>query len=55
MTQSVDPGVSVAWRLLRYWRLLAIAAAVLAADQASKAWIVAHLPFSTYMEMAGVP
>jgi signal peptidase II len=53
MTQSVDPGVSLAWRLLRYWRLLAIAAAVLAADQASKAWIVAHLSFNTYGDAGG--
>ena len=48
MTPSVDPGVSIAWRFLRYWRLLSIAAAVLAADQASKAWIAARLPFNTY-------
>jgi signal peptidase II len=53
MTQSVDPGLSLAWRLLRYWRLLAIAAVVLAADQASKAWIVARLPFNTYGEAGG--
>jgi signal peptidase II len=48
MTQTVDPGVSLAWRFLKYWRLIAIAAAVVAADQASKAWIIARLPFGTY-------
>jgi signal peptidase II len=53
MTESVDPGVTLAWRFLKYWRLLAIAAAVLAADQATKAWIGAHLPFNTYGEGSG--
>ena len=53
MTQSVDPGVSLAWRLLKYRRLLVIFAVVLAADQASKAWIAAHLPFNTYGEDGG--
>ena len=53
MTSSVDPGVSLSWRLLKYRRLLAIAAAVLAADQASKAWIAARLPFNTYGEGSG--
>jgi signal peptidase II len=53
MTQSVDPGLSLSWRFLKYWRLLAIAAAVLAADQASKAWIAARLPFNTYGEPGG--
>jgi signal peptidase II len=53
MAQSVDPGVSLAFRLLKYWRLLAIAAAVVAADQASKAWISARLPFNTYGEGMG--
>jgi signal peptidase II len=53
MAQSVDPGVTVAFRLLKYWRLLAIAAAVAAADQASKAWICARLPFNTYGEGMG--
>jgi signal peptidase II len=53
MTQSVDPGVSVAWRFLKYRRLLIIAAAVLAADQATKAWIATHLPFNTYGEDGG--
>jgi signal peptidase II len=53
MTESVDPGVSLSWRFLKYWRLLAIAAAVLAADQASKAWINDHLPFNTYGEGSG--
>ena len=47
MTPSVDPGDSLSWRLLKYWRLLAIAAAALAADQASKAWIAARLPFNS--------
>jgi signal peptidase II len=53
MTQSVDPGVSLTWRLLKYWRLIAIGASVLAADQATKAWIGARLPFNTYGEEAG--
>jgi signal peptidase II len=53
MTESVDPGVTLAWRFLKYWRLLAIAAAVLAADQATKAWIGTHLPFNTYGEGSG--
>jgi len=53
MTQPVDPGVSLAWRLLRYRRLLLISATVLAADQATKAWIAARLPFNTYGEAGG--
>jgi signal peptidase II len=53
MSQSVDPGLALSWRVLRYWRLIAIAAAVLAADQGTKAWIMAHLPFGTYGEAAG--
>jgi signal peptidase II len=53
MTDSVDPGVTVAWRLLRYWRLMAIAAAVVGADQATKAWIASALPFNTYGEASG--
>jgi signal peptidase II len=53
MTQSVDPGVSLAWRFLKYRRLLMISAAVLAADQATKAWIAAHLAFNTYGEDGG--
>ena len=53
MTKSVDPGLSLTWRFLKYWRLMAIAAAVLAADQASKAWIAARLPFNTYGDGAG--
>jgi signal peptidase II len=53
MTRSLDPGVTVAWRLLKYKRLLAIAAMVLAADQASKIWIASRLPFNTYGEENG--
>jgi signal peptidase II len=53
MSQSVDPGLALSWRVLRYWRLITIAAAVLAADQATKAWILAHLPFGAYSEEAG--
>jgi signal peptidase II len=53
MTRSLDPGPSLAWRLLKYKRLLGIAAAVVAADQASKAWIAATLPFGTYGEQNG--
>jgi signal peptidase II len=53
VTESIDPGAALSWRILKYWRLLAIAAAVLAADQATKAWIGAHLPFNTYGEGSG--
>jgi signal peptidase II len=53
MAQSLDPGVSLAWRLLKYRRLLAIAAAVLAADQATKAWISLRMPEGTYGEASG--
>jgi signal peptidase II len=53
MSESVDPGLALSWRVLKYWKLLAIAAVVLAADQVSKAWIMAHLPFGTYGENAG--
>ena len=53
MTESVDPGVTIAWRLLRYWRLISIAGAVVAVDQATKAWIAAALPFNTYGEADG--
>jgi signal peptidase II len=53
MSQSVDPGLALSWRVLRYWRLITIAAAVLALDQAAKAWILAHLPLGAYGEEAG--
>jgi signal peptidase II len=53
MSQSVDPGVSVAWRFLKYRKLLIISAAVFATDQATKAWIAACLPFNTYGEDGG--
>jgi signal peptidase II len=53
MSQSVDPGVSVAWRFLKYRWLLIISAAVFAADQATKAWIASLLPFNTYGEDGG--
>ena len=53
MSRSLDPGPSLAWRLLKYKRLLAISAAVAAADQATKAWIAARLPFNTYGEANG--
>jgi signal peptidase II len=41
-------GPSRLQRLLAYRRLWVLALAVLAVDQASKAWIAAHLPFPTY-------
>ncbi|MGA2690829.1 MAG: signal peptidase II [Opitutaceae bacterium] len=50
---SVDPGLSFTWRAVKYRRLLTIAASVLVADQATKAWIAARLPFNTYGEAAG--
>jgi signal peptidase II len=53
MSQSVDPGLALSWRVLKYWRLIAIAAAVLAADQGSKAWVMSHLPLGAYTEEAG--
>jgi signal peptidase II len=53
VNRSLDPGPSLAWRLLKYKRLLGIAAIVVAADQASKAWIAATLPFNTYGEPKG--
>ncbi len=53
MSRSVDPGVALSWRALRYRLLIAIALAVLAADQATKAWIAAHLPFNTYAGVDG--
>ncbi len=53
MTQSVDPGDSLAWRVVKYRRLIAIAASVVALDQATKAWIAALLPYNTYGEAAG--
>jgi signal peptidase II len=53
MSRSVDPGLALSWRVLKYWRLISIAAAVLAADQASKSWILAHLPFGAYGEDNG--
>jgi signal peptidase II len=53
VSESLDPGVSLAWRFLKYKRLLWIAASVLAADQASKAWITARLAYPTYGEENG--
>ena len=53
MNRSLDPGPSLAWRLLKYKRLLGIAAVVVAADQATKAWIAATLPYGSYGEQNG--
>jgi signal peptidase II len=53
MSGSVDPGPTLAWRLLRYRRLLTLAGAVLLADQLTKAWIAYCLPFPTYGVAAG--
>ncbi len=53
MSESLDPGVSLAWRLLKYRWLITISASVLAVDQASKAWIRARLPFNTYGDGSG--
>ncbi len=53
MSSSLDPGPSLAWRFLKYRWFIPIAAAVLAADQASKAWIIRHLPFNSYGEAGG--
>jgi len=51
--QSVDPGVSLTWRVVKYRRLISIAAGVLAGDQATKAWIASVLPVNTYGEGGG--
>jgi signal peptidase II len=53
MSESVDPGLALSWRILKYRVLFAIAVLVLAADQATKAWIRSRLPFSTYGEANG--
>jgi signal peptidase II len=53
MSESLDPGVSIAWRLLKYRWLISIGIAVLVLDQGSKSWIRAHLPVNTYGEGAG--
>jgi signal peptidase II len=53
MTRSLDPGVSLAWRFLKYKRLLFILALVLALDQGSKAWIEKRMPLNTYGEANG--
>jgi signal peptidase II len=53
MSQSVDPGLAFSWRVLKYWRLLAVAAVVVALDQFSKGWIIKHLAFGAYGEDAG--
>jgi signal peptidase II len=53
MSESLDPGVSLAWRLLKYRWLISISCAVLAADQLAKAWIRMRLPFNTYGDGAG--
>jgi signal peptidase II len=53
MSDSADPGLALSWRILRYRVLIALAAAVLAADQASKAWIRTRLAFNTYGESNG--
>jgi signal peptidase II len=53
MSQSADPGLAISWRILKYRWLIAIGVAVLGADQVTKAWIRARLPFNTYGEAAG--
>ena len=53
MSESVDPGLALSWRVLKYRVLFAIALVVLAADQATKAWIRSRLPFNTYGEANG--
>jgi signal peptidase II len=53
MSRSLDPGVSLAWRLLKYRWLISISSAVLAVDQLSKAWIRSRLAFNTYGEAGG--
>ncbi len=53
MSESLDPGVSLAWRLLKYRWLISLSSAVLALDQLTKAWIRARLPFNTYGEAGG--
>jgi signal peptidase II len=53
MSESLDPGVSFAWRLLKYRWLIAIGVAILVLDQGSKAWVRSHLAFNTYGQGAG--
>jgi signal peptidase II len=53
MSGTLDPGVSFAWRLLKYRWLLAIGVAVLVLDQGSKIWIASHLAFNSYGEGGG--
>lgn len=53
MSRSLDPGVSIGWRVLRYRYFLPICLGVLALDQATKAWIAWRLPLNTYGEEAG--
>jgi signal peptidase II len=51
---TVDKPGSLLRRLLAYRLLLGIAAAVFILDQASKAWIGAHLAFGTYGEPGAI-
>lgn len=52
MTPAVTNEAEAPWgrRLWNYRCLIGIGAAVLAADQLSKAWIASRLPFNTYGE-----
>ena len=50
---SADPGVNLTWRLVKYRRLVTLAASVLAADQLTKAWVASRMPVNTYGEAAG--
>jgi signal peptidase II len=55
-TNPAPPAVaSPLRRAFAYRWLLLIAAAVFLADQVTKAWISARLPFGTYAEEGGIP
>jgi signal peptidase II len=53
VSESLDPGLAFSWRVLKYWRLLVVAAAVVALDQWTKNWIVHHIAFGAYGEENG--
>jgi len=53
MTRSLDPGPTLTWRLLKYRRLIALWLVVLAADQATKAWVASAIPYGSYGEGSG--
>jgi signal peptidase II len=55
MSLVSGPSPTRLQRFLAYRLLLALALGTLAADQLSKAWIVARMPFPTYGEPGAIP